>query len=258
MEFFKKNWAYILLGVIIIGIIIFAWVKINNYKNENDSLRLELNSTGKLEKINDSLQAYTSFISEKFDSVLNSNNDLNEEIKRNKENPEIVTIFKTNTVIKEVPVETIINPESKDSSERIASVKNNWYDFMAKYRIKPPYSFYIDHILIYDDYEIVQVETENGRKKIYVKNHNPFVSINSLESFVDPMVITKNNFVEKNYWEWNLNTTYNFFNNNINISAGIYSPIGIGLSTSYEIFQNNKISNPSENIFYGIGILKKF
>lgn len=257
----KLPLANIILILITLGILVFSIFtlhKAKSYKLQNDNLKLELNKVGELFVINDSLQAYTGKISSKFDSVIKANIDLQNSIKNNHENPQVITVFKTNTIIKEVPIYTYIDPLSKDSSNRIANIKEKWFEFNASYRILEPFDFKINNLLIPDNFEILQSKTENGRIKVYVKNHNPYVKVSSLETYIDPSVIVENNIIEKDYWEWSLNSAYNFYNKDINISGGIYAPFGVGIYTNYNIIKNNTVSNPIENFGFGIGILKKF
>ena len=49
-----------------------------------------------------------------------------------------------------------------------------------------------------------------------------------------------------------------FYNSDINLTGGVYSPIGIGLSTNYTIMKDKKIGDPTKTLSFGIGILKKF
>ena len=253
-----KNIVIVIITLALLIFSVFTLHQAKSYKAQNDNLKLELNKFGELVIINDSLQAYTGKISLKFDSVIKVNTDLNNSIKNNNESPQVITVFKTNTVIKEVPVYTFIDPASADSSSRIADIKDKWFEFNASYRIREPFDFKINSLLIPDNFDILQVKTETGRIKVYVKNHNPYVKVSSLETYIEPSMIVENNIIEKDYWEWSLNSAYNFYSKDVNISGGVYAPFGVGLYTNYNIIKNNNVSNPIENFGFGIGILKKF
>lgn len=241
----------IIIGVVIailLALTIFFIIKY--YKDQNEALLLELNSKGEYVKLSDSLHAYTGFISSKFDSVLKANKDLLDEIKRNKEKPELVTVYKTNTIIREIPVITYVDSSKADS--RIADYKDKWLRFRARYDTKEPYDFMINNIDIPDSYELIKTTTESGRQKIYLKNHNPYVRIDSLEMYVDPNIIVKTNTVGVKYWSIVTNITYSPGIKLINFNTGIYAPFGLGVVGGL----NRIPKDIKNNYFIGLGWIK--
>lgn len=240
----NKYVIYLIIFLIFAGLIAGFYFF---HKSKTDELKKSLHEYGQHEVINDSLQSYIAYVSPLFESVLNTNKYLNDKIKQLQENPEVITVYKTNTVIKEIEVPTFPDTSKKDT--RNATYKDAWLTFGATYTTKAPFQFMISNISIRDSYELIQTQTSSGRVKVYLQNHNPYVKTSELESYIDPVGIEK--IIEKNYWEWSVNSSYVPNSQKINISAGIYAPFGIGINAGLNEMEVNKYN-------IGIGFLKKF
>lgn len=213
-----------------------------NAKEQAIEWQKEAYKYGEYKKISDSLSTYLAHIDKKtWDSVLAVNKDITDEFKKLKENPIVIIKYKTITKIDTV---WALTDTTSDSTWRTACVKHekDYYELGAKYQIVKPYKFAFTNIKINADFTFIETQLENGRKKVYFKSINPFVSINNPEVLLEPNYIEK--LIEpKPTWKWNINlATYTPFENNswftnYDFSGGIYTPFGLGAFVGASILE---------------------
>lgn len=218
---------------------------------------------GEYKKISDSLSSYLARIDiAAWDSTLKANKDITAEMKKLKENP--ITIIKYKTVT-EVDTFWAHTEPLIDSTWRRATVDSTitkgWYDFAADYQVVKPWGFKVVKFKTRDVITLVESELENGRKKVYFKNANPFSSIQNPEVILEPNYLEKQ--VEVKSWKYNFSlSTYTPFQSdfkgyqklftNYDLNGGIYAPFGLGLTTGVTILEGN--SRPK----IGLGFIGNF
>lgn len=253
------------LGVLlVIFIITSVWLFFSNRSLQNELTQqiLDNNKIGYELKLSENALMSVGYIyKDRMDSLIAAGDKrVDSVIKANKENPIIITKWKTTTIIDTVKVPTY---PDKDSTYRIAEIKdnNNWYSFKSRYQIVSPFNFTLERLSMIDYYQIITTKRPDNRIAVYITNKNPFVHIDSSETLIDPVLITQTSFIEKpETWKWNIilmtnvkNKNNNWFDN-IDLNGAVYSPFGIGITTGMYYMRNiDKI-----DLKVGIGYLRDF
>lgn len=252
------------LGVLIIisALCIYLFISKNQLQSELTNQILENNKLGYQVKLDSNALLSVGYINQKkMDSLIESGNKkIDSIIKYNKEHPLIVTQWKTNTIIEYVNIPTY---PDKDSTYRIAEFQEpkGYYYFKSKYQLVSPFSFTLEKLSLSDSYKLITTKRPDHRIAVYIQNTNPYVHIDSSETLIDPLMVTEYKTEYINSWQWGgfVTTTPFSKNRNTDIGLQLYSPIGLGVTASYSIYNNKEfIPNPSENFKIGIGFLKNF
>jgi hypothetical protein len=243
---------YISAGIsllIAIAILILFGYGVQNCKREPKLTRED--SIGVYTKVNDSLHAYLGAVSHKFDSLLQANSDLQVALKKAKDVPEVITVFKTQTIVREVKVST--NPDTLPG-QRIAFYDDSHLKFKATYGVTEPYSFIINSIDIPNNMFLIQSRTTDGRVRVYLRSTNPYIRVDDLQTYVSPAVVIRNRTVYKPNWSLTAATTYTPGTGRFGVDLGVYSPQGIGVVGGL----HNLLTEPEKNYHIGLGLQLNF
>ena len=228
----------ITLGVVVlafIGFYIYHTITVNNLEEEKIQAQIEASKYEFAYKISDSLwKSYGGTL--KFDSLLNTLTDVKEEIKKNNERPILITTVQPTVKIYNIPADTT-KPDPLDSTYRTAEAKHpkGYYDLNARYQVISPWKFEFSKIYVPDKLSLTTVKTPENRVAVYVKNWNPFVSVDSVATYIDPIMITNYKEVEKKTWKWisSFNSNFKSLNMNwfdvIDLKSAVYAPFNVGI-----------------------------
>jgi tetrahydromethanopterin S-methyltransferase subunit B len=252
------KYIYITIAVIFIVLVEYGLYYINDLKNQRDQWKEEANKVGIAYKISDSLWKYTAYINQqKMDSIIKSNKDITEQIKKGQEKPLIVTVTKERVYIEKVPADTT-KPDPTDSTYRIATVnhKDGWYELEAKYQVVKPWNFEFSKVLVNNKRTTVVTKLPNGRIAVYTKSINPFIIDDSTETIVDPVMIQLP--PKPPTWKWITSLNTNFNSNNYKmfdvweVTTGIYAPFNLGINTGVTYLKGNTYFK------FGLGYIYNF
>jgi len=262
-----------ILGVFIIvllGISIFLFIKWENSKADLTQAILDNNKIGYELKLSENAMLSVGAINQhKMDSLIAAGNKkVDSVIKANNEHPLIVTKWKTNTSIEYVNVPTSF--DENDSTFRFAEITepNGWYHFKSRYQLKIPFAFMLQNLSLVDYWQTTTTKRPDNRVAVYITNKNPYVHIDSSMTLIDPVMVLqyKTDTLYKNSWQWGLGITTALLSPNkfTDIDFGIYAPFGLGIKTSYSIYNytstGERVFMPSfkDNWKIGIGFLRNF
>lgn len=253
------KYIYITIAVIFIGFIGYFWYTTNSLKSERDQWKEEANKIGIALKISDSLFKYTASINKgQMDSIIKSNKDIAEQIKKGQEKPLIITVTKEKVYIEKVPADTT-NPDPNDSTYRLAFAKHKdgWYELEAKYQIVKPFNFEWSKISMKNTLTTVTTQLPNGRIVVYTKSINPFITTDSTFTYIDPVMIQLP--PKGPTWKWGMSALVNPWNRETDMQFGIYAPFNFGVVTSYSIYKNSVfVPPPKESFKIGLSFIKDF
>ena len=239
--------------LIIIGGYTYHRITVNNLEKQLVQAQIDGSKWEYSYKLSDSLWKSFGGVA-KFDSVYKTLGDIKNEIVKNNEKPILITQLKPQVIINNIPADTT-KPDINDTTYRIAETVHpqGYYDLSARYQIYKPFNFEFSKIYVPDKLTLVTTKTPDNKIAVYAKNWNPFVKIDSVYTYIDPIMITQYKEIEKKTWKWitSVNTnfkslTYSWFDY-WNINTGIYAPFNFGINTG---FIYNK---PNDKVIFTIG-----
>lgn len=240
--------------LLIIGGYIYHRITINSLEQQLIQAQIDGSKWEYSYKINDSLWKSFGGIT-KFDSVYKTLGDIKDEIKKNNEKPIMITQLKPQVIINNIPADTT-KPDPTDTTYRTATALHprGYYDLEARYQIVNPYDFKFSKIYVQDKLSLVTTKTPENKIAVYVKNWNPFVKIDSVSTYIDPIMITEFKEVEKKTWKWISSVNTNFgsstykFMDVWDINSGVYTPwnFGINLGGTY--------TKPTDKVYFKFGV----
>lgn len=244
--------------LIIIGGYTYHRITVNNLEKQLIQAQIDGSKWEYSYKITDSLWKSFGGIA-KFDSVYKTLGDIKDEIKKNNEKPILITQLKPQVIINNIPADTT-KPDANDSTYRTAEAKHpqGYYDLAARYQIYKPFNFEFSKIYVPDKLSLVTAKTSDNKIVIYVKNWNPFVKVDSVYTYIDPIMITQYKEVEKKTWKWvtSLNSnfktgTYKWFDI-WDLNSAIISPwnFGINLGGTY--------NKPLDKTYFKFGLIYQY